>query len=68
MTWQMAYPGQESMLLKKNGFCYCPREVFYKCLLGQVDSVVQVFCGLADYLSGVSVFYFKLQITVLVPQ
>lgn len=40
----------------------------HKCLLGQVCSVVQVFCRLADYLSSVSILDFKLQITVLVHQ
>lgn len=60
----MVYPGQDSMLLKKNGFCYCPRGVFYKCLLDRVGSIVQILNRLADYLSQVSGFHFKLHITV----
>lgn len=54
------------MLLKRMDSAIVQEEgVFYKCLLDQIGSVVQVFCRLSEYLSSVSVFYFKLQITVL---
>lgn len=68
MGQEMVYPGQGFMCALKEWILLLSRGVFHKCLLGQVRSVVQVFCRLADYLSSVSILDFKLQITVLVHQ